>query len=205
MPAKNIVKTFIPGNYYHVYNRGVAKLPIFLDQADKRYFLKLLDRHLNPDNKSLDQNNQPYKKFHDDIELLCYCLMKNHFHLLIHLGGGVTAISEFMRCIGTSYTMYFNLKYRRVGPLFQGVYKASCISDDSYLLHITRYIHLNPRRYKTYKYSSLIAYLGCKPAPWLKPQRMLDLFEGDDYLTFLEDYEDHKAMLSEIKHELADK
>lgn len=131
--------------------------------------------------------------------------MGNHFHTLFYLGEDVSAISEFMRSIGTSYTMYFNKKYKRVGPLFQGTYKASCVTSDSYLLHISRYIHLNPREYETYKYSSLPAYLSKKSVLWLKPQKILDLFEGDDYMEFMKDYEDHKAMLETLKYELADK
>lgn len=85
------------------------------------------------------------------------------------------------------------------------MFRASRITNDGYLQHITRYIHLNPRRYKTYFYSSLAYYTGAKtPPPWLKPQRALDLFEGNDYLTFLEDYEDQRAMLEILKYELAD-
>lgn len=205
MPGKNIVKQYVNHNYYHVYNRGVAKQSIFLDHADKRYFLKLFDRHLNPNSEQIDKLGMPYKKFAPELELLCYCLMGNHYHLLFYLGSDETAISEIMRSIGTSYTMYFNLKYKRVGSLFQGTYKASRISSDNYLLHISRYIHLNPREYKTYKYSSLGAYLYGNREPWLKPQKILSLFEDENYLEFVQDYEDYKLMLQEIKHELADK
>lgn len=203
MPAKNIVKQFESGHYYHIYNRGVAKQKIFLDQTDKRYFTSLFDRHLNPHTSPVDSLNVPYKKFNGDLELLAYCLMGNHFHMLFYLGGDVTAISELMHSLGTAYTMYFNRKYKRVGPLFQGAYKAVRITSDSYLLHISRYIHLNPREYQTYKYSSLSAYLSGQPEPWLQPHRILDLFEDEDYEVFLEDYKDHKAMLEIIKHELA--
>lgn len=203
MPAKNIVKQFTEHSYYHVYNRGVAKQNIFIDQADKRYFLALIDRHLNPQNSKVNKIGMPYRKFDATLELLCYCLMGNHFHFLFHMGESRTAITDFMRSISTAYTMYFNLKYKRVGPLFQGAYKASLITSDPYLLHISRYIHLNPREYNTYKYSSYQDYLNNPRTNWLKPEKILALFEGSNYGSFVRDHEDHKAMLDEIKNELA--
>lgn len=204
MPSRNIIKTFAPHSYYHVYNRGVAKQPIFIEAADKHHFIKILSRYLDPADQSKKVDGSTYRKFDKEIELLCYCLMNNHFHLLIYQSDSTGAITDFVRSVMTGYTMYFNRKYGRVGSLFQGVYKASHITNESYLLHISRYIHLNPRTYRTYYYSSISHYLG-KPAPaWLHPQRVLDLFEGSDYLEFLEDYEDHNVALEEIKYELAD-
>ena len=203
MPGKNIVKQFGEHQYYHLYNRGVAKQKIFLEQADKKYFLSLLSRHLDPADTRTDKRGVPYKKFDANLELLCYCLMGNHFHFLMYMGSSTTAVSDFMRSVGTAYTMYFNLKYKRVGTLFQGTYKASRVSSDDYLLHISRYIHLNPREYKTYKYSSLPAFLGKRRPAWLMPDKILALFEAGDYADFLDDYEDYKMMLDQIKHELA--
>jgi len=204
MPAKNVVREFACYQYYHVYNRGVAKQRIFLDQADKHYFINLFDRYLNPSNTTCDYAGIPYRKFDNELELLSFCLMNNHFHLLVYQTHNPIALSDFMKSIGTAYTMYFNLKYKRVGPLFQGTYKASRISNDSYLMHISRYIHLNPREYLTCMYSSLPSYLGRDDITWIKPSKILDMFEGTSYLTFLQDYEDTKLMLDEIKHELAD-
>lgn len=206
MPAKNVIREYGRENYYHVYNRGVAKMPIFLDQADKRYFLNLFDRHLNPDSFSLDKTGAPYAKYNESLELLCYCLMKNHFHLVFYMGDSRTALKDIMKSISVAYTMYFNLKYKRVGPLFQGTFKAARIAQENYLLHISRYVHLNPRQYETYKYSSLRDYLGKRqPAPWLKIDRMLELFDDDHnrYADFLADYKQKRDMLEEIKHNLA--
>ena len=190
-------------SYYHVFNRGVARQNIFLDDADKQYFLRLFDRHLNAKTKQLNKLGLPYKCLADNLELLAYCLMDNHFHMFYYLDQDLTALSECMKSIGTAYTMYFNLRYKRVGPVFQGVFRASRISSDAYLLHITRYIHLNPRYYKTYKYSSLPAYLGVDTTPWLKPDKILRLFSNQDYIAFLTDYKEHKEMLEVSKHELA--
>lgn len=204
MPSRNVIKEFASDHYYHVYNRGVAKQIIFLDSQDKQQFLKILKRHLDPDDTSTKQGGQPYRKFSADLELLSFCLMGNHFHLLFYIKGDPKAVSMCMQSMLTAYTMYFNRWHKRIGALFQGVFKASRISNDSYLLHITRYIHLNPRTYKTYRYSSLPYYLGKEAAEWLQPQRVLGMFEGESYEEFVEDYEDYKAMLDEVKRELAD-
>lgn len=206
MPSRNILREYAPHQFYHVYNRGVAKQAIFLDAADKRHFLDIIARHLDPGDTSTKADGTPYRKFDKDIELLCYCLMGNHFHLCFYMGDDVSSIKNLMQAVLTAYSMYFNKKYRRVGTLYQGVFKASRISNDAYLQHITRYIHLNPRRYKTYHYSSLAYYSGAKISPpWVRPDRVLALFDGDDYLAFLEDYEDQKAIFDELKYELADR
>lgn len=203
MPAKNVNKTLSPNQYYHVYNRGVAKQKIFIDESDKKYFLRLLDRYLNSANDQVDGAGITYKKFDKDLELLCYCLMGNHFHMMFYLGNDMTAMTEFMRRIGTAYTMYFNLKYKRVGPLFQGTYKASHITSDSYLLHISRYIHMNPSRYMTYRYSSLRSYLdGVNPA-FLKVEKIHALFKRGTYASFLKEYVGAKRVLDDIKSSLA--
>lgn len=204
MPAKHTLRAYEPQSYYHIYNRGVAKLPIFLDQADKRYFLNLFTRHLDSEDGTKDSQGSPYPKFDESLELVAYCLMKNHFHLLLYVYDEPTSVTEFMRCVSTAYTMYFNRKYKRVGPLFQGRFKSSRISNDSYLMHISRYIHMNPRNYQTYTFSSLTDYLYKPRDVWLHPERILSLFEPNEYLPFLQDYEDTKRALELIKSELAD-
>lgn len=177
MPSKNIIKNFGEKQYYHIYNRGVNKECIFKDDIDKDYFLSLLDRHLNPENKLVDKRNVEYKKYHENIELLSYCLMDNHYHFLFWIEKDKDSITKFMRSIGTAYTMYFNLKYKRVGPLFQSNYKASRIDNDMYLYFISRYIHENPSDYKNYIYSSYSAHKagGYSTVPWLKPDRIIAL------------------------------
>ena len=82
MPSKNSLKTYVSHQYYHVYNRGVAKQNIFLDTSDKRHFIKIVQRHLDPTNTDVKTDGVAYQKFNRDVELLCYCLMGNHFHML---------------------------------------------------------------------------------------------------------------------------
>lgn len=200
MPSRNIVKEYAADSYYHIYNRGVNKAPIYLDEQDYTVFLSLLKRYLDS-KPTKDQYQREYQSFKKEIELLAFCLMPNHFHLLIFQNEEQLAIEKFMRCVITTYSMYFNKKYKRIGPVFQGPYKAVRIADQSYLEHISRYIHLNPIAWQTYEWSSLPYFMGAKHASWVKPKRIMDIFDGSQktYNTFLEDYEDYKSELDLIK------
>ncbi|MFZ1361289.1 MAG: transposase [Candidatus Saccharimonadales bacterium] len=200
MPSKNAVREYDIRTYYHVYNRGASKQSIFLDDQDKINFLSLLQRHLDPDDTSRRSDGLPYPIF--DIELLAYCLMGNHFHLLLYQNEDTAAISNFMKSIDTAYTMYFNKKYRASGHLFQGPFKSARITDEAYLLHITRYIHMNPRYYQRYRWSSISAYLGKAAPAWLKIERIADMRPAE-YRNFLADYESRKAELELLKNYLA--
>lgn len=144
------VNFFAVGEYYHVYNRGTEKRLIFLDEADYTRFISLL--YLCNSSLSIHRSDYantplnilitlPREKLLVDIG--AYCLMPNHFHLLLHehIEGG---ISIFMQKISTAYTMYFNKRYERNGSLFQGRFQAEHLSTDNYLKYIFAYIHLNP-------------------------------------------------------------
>ena len=203
MPSRNVVKEYVPDAFYHVYNRGVEKRDIFLDDQDYTVFLGLLKKFLVGAPPSKTNRHAP-KTYGDTLDLLAYCLMPNHYHLLF-FQSDERALSGFMRSLTTAYAMYFNDRYQRVGPLFQGTFKASQILEDSYLEHITRYIHLNPENYREYPYSSLPNYLGHKQSIWLKSQRVLELFGNDTqaYAEFVEDYESTKKENDYLKWHLA--
>jgi putative transposase len=203
MPTKNRVKTYVPEAYYHVYNRGVNKRRIFLDDQDYSVFLSLLKRYLS-DEDGPNKYNITYENLSSEVEVLAYCLMPNHVHLLIYQISP-EGMTNLMRRVFTAYSMYFNKKYKRVGGLFQDAYKASHIDSDEYLQHISRYIHLNPTEWTTWDFSSLDNYRGRKVTSWLNQQRILELFRsGEEYLSFLADYDGYKKSLDEIKHQLAD-
>lgn len=195
MPSKNTIREYCSPAYYHVYNRGAGGQKIFRDAQDKRKFIRLLERYLVDDEKYA-----AYPTY--GLEVLAYCVMGNHFHLLVYQDVDMRAVTEFMRSVSTAYSMYYNLKYKNKGHVFQGVFRASRITNDSYLQHISRYIHLNPRTYLTYRWSSLAYYLG-KPAPdWLNTHRVCPM-SAEDYRVFLGDYESRHALLELIKQELA--
>lgn len=202
MPAKNTIRLYSAPDFYHVYNRGSNKQPIFLDDHDKEKFISLLERYLDKTTSPRDKNGKEYMKF--DIELAAYCLMDNHFHLLLFQKNDPQALTELLRSISTAYTMYFNKKYRRSGHLFQGVFKASLIENDSYLTHISRYIHMNPRNYSTYRWSSVSYYLGAPRPNWLNPS-LVGKMTPEQYREFLKSYEGKKAELKIIEGQLASK
>ncbi len=200
MPIRNTTKQFDAPAYYHIYNRGAGDQTIFLDDADRMKFISLLERHLNPYTESYRSDGVTYEKY--DIQLIAYCLMGNHFHLLVFQPTEPTVITQLMRSIATSYTMYFNRKYKRHGHLFQSNYKAVLINNEMHLLHISRYIHMNPRRYLRYKWSSIRYYLGEPTPSWLHPQQINPL-STVEYRNFLKEYEGKKAELELLKEELA--
>jgi putative transposase len=180
MPHRNTIRHFTENGIYHVYNRGVEKRDIFLDDQDYSIFLHLLKYYLSPldpeDIHPLLQFQKfsirkayPLKNLENEIDLIAYCLMPNHFHLILRQ---VTkdGITKLMRKISTTYVMYFNKRNNRVGYLFQGKYKAAIVEGDFYLLQLSRYVHLNPIDLQgsdpfNYPYSSYKYFLGEKHAP----------------------------------------
>lgn len=202
MPSRNIVKVYASESYYHVYNRGVAKQLVFVDKADYEVFLSLLKRYLS-NQPAKSRSRMEYPWYQSRLDLLSFCLMPNHIHMLIYQYDE-KAVIEFMRSLMTSYSMYFNKRHKRVGPVFQSHYKANRIDQNNYLDHISRYIHLNPSRWEDYPFSSLKYYMNRAQAEWLRPEAILGLFpDRIQYLEFLRDYEGYKEMLEEVKLELA--
>lgn len=203
MPARNTIREFAADNYYHVYNRGVEKRQIFLDDQDYVAWLGILKKYITGKQNPVS-NRHKIDKLDNKVNVLAYCLMPNHFHLLLYqiTPNGIT---ELMRRLSISYAMYFNERYGRVGSLFQGKYKASLINSDSYLHHISRYIHMNPENYLEWPYSSMQNYIGNKKSEWLNTKPVMDLFDGDKsrYLDFVKDYHDSKEELSVLKWQLA--
>jgi putative transposase len=203
VPSRNILKQDAPDSFYHVYARGLNKQRIFREPADFEKFLKLFSRYLSLE-ETKNSVGISFPNYSNRLELAAFCLMPNHFHLLIYQRQqGV--MTQFMRSLLTSYSMYFNKKYKRSGPLFESRYKASLISDDAYLEHISRYIHLNPRLWQQYEYSSLPYYLQRISDDWIHTKRITERFSTpDEYLQFVQDYVQNKEMIDILKHELAD-
>ena len=222
MPAKNVLKSYIENGHYHIYNRGVEKRTIFQDAQDYKVFLNYLKVYLNPPtqpenrsviikNKTFKTYTRPLNNYHHQLELLAYCLMPNHFHLLVKQNKN-RVIESFMRSLSTKYSVYFNKRYDRVGPLFQGPYKAVLVENDNQLLHLSRYIHLKPATTKDsplrITYSSYADYLERKQTPWLKTEPILSFFKTAQktkhrdmlsYQSFVEDYNhDPKETLEDM-------
>lgn len=143
---------FITGEKYHVYNRGTDKRKTFLDKHDYERFLFILE-YLNRGirgnvKKNLDirlsgKSRGPRKEAEQLVDILDYCLMPNHYHLILEqkVDGG---ISKFLQRVMTSYTMYFNKRHQRSGVLFQGKTKSKFITSDLHYKQVKTYLHLNP-------------------------------------------------------------
>jgi len=142
-------RKFLEGNYYHVFNRGVEKRTIFQSKRDYQRFLSTLIYYVYKQSIPfvINERSSPIsanpKGLLERVKIVAYCLMPNHYHLLLkQVGGG--GISQFTSDIQNSHTKYFNKKYDRSGVLFQGTFKSKEIEDERSLLQLTRYIHLNP-------------------------------------------------------------
>lgn len=208
---------FAPGEIYHVYNRGVEKRDVFLDERDSLRFIhdlfefndtrpatssniRLQSRY--PSRVASEANilhrlevEPPNRKLL--VHILAFCLMPKHFHLLIQekRDGGIV---KFMQKLSTGYTMYFNTKYKRVGGLFQGRFKAVLVEDESHFIHLPYYIHCNPLDLvapkwregsvenpdeafsflKNYRWSSFLDYAGKKNFPSVTQRNFLSKVFG---------------------------
>lgn len=144
--------TFAPGEFYHIYNRGVEKRTIYKAKSDYMRFLCLLYlcngtaevniREQFPKGLSFGELRL-FERGAALVDICAYCVMPNHFHVLIRACSD-NGISIFLKKLCTAYSMYFNRKYGRTGKLFENVYKATHVDQDEYLKYLLAYIHLNP-------------------------------------------------------------
>ena len=209
MPSPNIIKTYLDDSYYHLYNRGVEKRQIFLDEQDYKTYLSYLKFYLSPPPLRGETPkyfpSQQLCNHSQQVTLLAYCLMPNHFHLFVKQKGS-HSIDFFMRSLSTRYGMYFNKRYRRVGSLFQGPYKAAYIDDELQYLYLTKYIHRNPltigyspQNLKEYPYSSYRNYLGIIQQNWVHPEEIRDYFSRENHHTPYQEYvEEHAGIADEV-------
>ncbi|OIN89428.1 hypothetical protein AUJ59_01585 [Candidatus Beckwithbacteria bacterium CG1_02_47_37] len=209
MPAKNAIREYAPETYYHVYNRGVAKQNIFLDEQDYKVFLSYLKTYLSaPDKSEKSPPSKKLKNYFGRVKLLAYCLMPNHFHFFAWQKE-IDALTGFMRAVMIKYSMFFNKKYRRVGPVFQGKFKAVMITNEPQFVFLSKYIHRNPislaagTEPAAYSYSSYRNYLGLINQAWLDTSEILSYFSktklANSYQNFIEELDDRDLpMIKEV-------
>ncbi len=161
------VRIEYPGAVYHVICRGNNRQAVFRDDQDRKKYLERLSLYCEQ----------------KGVDLLCYCLLTNHVHLLLETPRG--NLSKMMQAFQTSYTVFFNKRHGRTGHVFEQRYKALLVDKDNYLLEVSRYIHLNPvvmgivERPEDYRWSSYGAYLrGKGEIHSLKFRTVLDYFDG---------------------------
>lgn len=148
MPRRD--RPFQAGKVYHLYNRGNNRDPIFFGRENYLHFLRLIRRYL----------------IEETLDVLAYCLMPNHYHLLVH--SRTDQVSSAMQKLSIAYTKAINKRYHRVGCLFQGQFQAIAVETDAYLLNLVRYIHLNPvkdrlvQQPQDWEFSSYLEYAGLR-------------------------------------------
>ena len=184
-------KNFAGGAMVHVYNRGNNKEKIFYDEQDYKAFLFRISMALGFEIEEINREKLIYlpqsririEASKNLFRLHSFCLMPNHFHLLIEQLGD-TPISKLISQICTSYVMYINKKYNRVGHLFQDCFKAVLVEDDPQPMWTSSYIHMNPVKDgmvsspEKYEWSSYKDYTGERNLPITSTDLLIDLF-GD--------------------------
>jgi len=164
MPIKRTA--LIPGYFYHIYNRAVADNLLFSEERNYFFFLSKIKKYLNPIS-----------------DILAYCLMPNHYHLIVKIKSD--GFSASMHKLALSYVVSYNKIYNRKGHLFLGPFQRILIKNLSYLLHLSRYIHINPVKEnlvitaEEWKFSSYSEYIGLRKVDFINPGIVLDLISDD--------------------------
>ena len=207
----------VSGQYYHIINRSIAGYKIYNNARDNQRFINALKYYRSPIpmlkiSRFLELSDAHQKQIIDSqtdlvIEITAYCIMPTHFHLLIkqNIDNGIT---KYINNIEISYTRYFNLKYKRKGPLWESKFKNIRVETDEQLLHLTRYIHLNPTSARLvdnpedWKWSSYHEYI--------KGEENICLYKDIINITpmaykeFVNNRKDYQRELSKIKAKLLD-
>lgn len=171
------------GEYYHLYNRGNNRECISYQRENYSFFLRRARAQLLP-----------------VLDVVAYCLMPTHYHLLVRVkqtsgASDTSEVSQAMMRFSVSYTKAMNKRYHRVGSLFQGAFQAKHVSGDDYLVHLSRYVHLNPvmsglvKRAEDWEFSSYREYIGLREGTLPKPETVLSQFPSQQaYREFVESY-----------------
>lgn len=188
MPRRKV--DFSPGCHYHLYNRGNNHHNIFFERENYLYFLQQFRYYL----------------LEDTLDVLAYCLMPNHYHFLVCLH--TANLSQQMHAFTLSYTKAMNRRYDRCGSLFQGRFQAIQVDSESYLIYLSRYIHLNPvkanfvRRPEEWEFSSYLEYANLRQGTLPKPEYIRQTIgSASAYRVFVE--EEHAPQM-QLQHLLLD-
>lgn len=216
--SSNRKVVFANGEYYHLFNRGVERRPVFTNKwefsraMDLVYFYRF-DKPPLRYSKYLALNEEQRQFFlvglkEKSVEIVAFCLMNNHFHFLVKQVKD-HGVSKFMANFTNSYTKYFNTKYQRVGHLFQGAFRAVHVESDEQLLHLSRYIHLNPvtsfkvepEELKDYQWSSYSSYIRNSDIYFVDKDVIMNFFKKPaKYESFVLDQVDYAKKLKSIDH-----
>jgi len=188
----------VAGEYYHLYNRGHNRQDIFFERENYLFFLRRVRQYLLGEDETSKDFGELSRAVWETSEVyttvVAYCLMPNHFHLLVRPHDD--DLSRRMQRFSISYTKAVNKRYSRVGALFQGQFQAVRVDHDEYLLHLSRYIHLNPviaglvRQPEVWEFSSYRDYIGLRQGTLPAPDVVLSQFPTTSaYRAFVESYQ----------------
>ena len=174
MPQRSI--ELCADEYYHLYNRGNNRERTFYERENYGFFLRRLRKYIVP-----------------ILDVVAYCLMPTHYPLLVLLKEA--DLSHRMQLFSISYTKAMNKRYDRIGALFQGAFQAKHVDENNYLVHLSRYIHLNPvmaglvERPEDWEFSSYREYISLRGGTLPKPEIVLSQFPSPEaYREFVESY-----------------
>ena len=215
-------KNFSNGSIYHIYNRGNNREVIFRDEQDYRAFLFRLGLAIGIEKESLDKGELTRiiesririgKLPVDGFKLHAFCLMQNHFHILIEQCGEVS-ISKFMLKVCTSFSRYINKKYDRVGHVFQDAFKSVIIESNPHLMLVSSYIHMNPvndeivKKPEDYKWSSYNDFAFDRINPILHKDFLIEVFGNKNNMIKEVDYmsseREKKSKMSKVPFDIFD-
>lgn len=215
MPSKHRKKVYTAGGWYHLFNRGTNRQTIFHSNKDYLFYRQCLYEYLTPkrsqiknlqskgySEETLDRKLRylsELKNYSQEIKLVAFTLMPNHIHLQVRQKERYSIVS-FIRSLHTRYAIYHSKKHGTIGPLFQGRYKATHRQDDSFILKVSKYIHLNPRDIGqdpfNYRWSSLRYYKAQKTPSWIDTETIIKKFQKHPYA------KRHSAYLTWIRTDL---
>ena len=179
-------ETLEPNKYYHIYNCGNNRENIFIEDENYFYFLKLMEKYIKP-----------------IADVICYCLLKNHFHLLVRI-----KVVEKEKLISRGFSNFFNVyakainkRYNRIGSLFKDRFSRKSINEEVYLKNLILYIHLNPvhhgftKNILDWKFSSYHSIIS-KDSDWLSKEYIIELLGGIGNFKYIHESRNNEIILS---------
>ena len=210
------MKNFYSGEIYHVFNKSIANFGIFKDKSNCQRFIETLDYYNSSLVKERFSWAVEHGKYHFKglfakkenllFKIISYCIMPDHYHIMIKILKD-KIFSKFINDLENSYTRYFNIKFKRKGPLWQSSFKSVRIKTDEQLLHVSRYHHLNPvtsffvDKPEDWEYSSYNEYLT-NPDLLGGDLTEISITEPSIYKSFVENRIDYQRRLRIIKKQI---
>ncbi|MBI4067153.1 transposase [Candidatus Gottesmanbacteria bacterium] len=210
MPRRRVI--FAAGEFYHIYNRSTNKAPIFRGKRECDIFLDAVRFYLQPKPPTkfsiYRKSRQSFKLDLDQniVTIVNYCVMPSHFHFTLRQERD-RGIQQFIQRLSNSFAHYFSVKYKKRGHIFEDKFKAVHVETQEQLVHLSRYIHLNPvtsyieERPEDYFYSSYNIYTGKIKSDIVDPRPVMENFNTvESYKNFVLSRKDYQRSLEQIKH-----